>query len=127
VSAKQVLDLIASLGSFELGEVFENQLRFPLVVRLPEDVRASAAAIGAIQLRTMSGQRIPLSRLADIQVAEGPATITREWGYRRITISSNVRGRDMGSFVAEAQRRIEEEVKLPPGRYHLEWGGSLRI
>ncbi|MCB9920952.1 MAG: efflux RND transporter permease subunit [Planctomycetaceae bacterium] len=125
VSANQVLDIVASLGSFELGEVFEGQLRFPLVVRLPEHIRASAETIGAIQLTTASGQRIPLSRLADIKAVEGPSTITREWGYRRINISSNIRGRDMGSFVAEAQRRIEDEVKLPPGRYHLEWGGQF--
>jgi cobalt-zinc-cadmium resistance protein CzcA len=125
VSARQVLDLVESLGSFELGEVFEGELRFPLVVRLPERIRASPAAIGAIQLRTPSGQRIPLGRLADIQVIEGPSTITREWGYRRINISSNIRGRDMGGFVAEAQQRIEEEVKLPPGRYHIEWGGQF--
>jgi len=125
VSADQVLDIAASLGSFELGEVFEGQLRFPLVVRLPEHIRASAETIGAIQLTTASGQRIPLSRLADIKAVEGPSTITREWGYRRINISSNIRGRDMGSFVAEAQRRIEDEVKLPPGRYHLEWGGQF--
>jgi cobalt-zinc-cadmium resistance protein CzcA len=125
VSAKQVLDLVESLGSYPLGEVFEDQLRFPLVVRLPEDVRASAEAIGAMQLRTPAGQRIPLARLADIQLTEGPSTITREWGYRRINISSNIRGRDLGSFVAEAQRRIAEEVTLPPGRYHLEWGGQF--
>ncbi|MCA9120719.1 MAG: efflux RND transporter permease subunit [Planctomycetaceae bacterium] len=125
VSAKQVLDLVESLGSFELGEVLEGQLRFPLIVRLPEHIRSSPAAIRAIQLRTPSGERIPLARLADIQLTEGPSTITREWGYRRINISSNIRGRDMGSFVAEAQRRIGEEVKLPPGRYHLEWGGQF--
>jgi cobalt-zinc-cadmium resistance protein CzcA len=125
VSAKQVLDLVESLGSFRLGEVFEGQLRFPLVVRLPERMRASPEAIGAIQITTVSGQRIPMSRLADIKVIEGPSTITREWGYRRINISSNVRGRDLGSFIAEAQRRIDEEVKLPAGRYHLEWGGQF--
>jgi len=107
------------------GEVFEGQLRFPLIVRLPEDIRASKEAIGEVELRTPSGQRIPLARLADIELTEGPSTITREWGYRRINISSNIRGRDMGSFVAEAQRRIEEEVQLPPGRYHLEWGGQF--
>ena len=125
VSAKQVLDLVESLGSFELGEVFEGQLRFPLIVRLPEEIRASPESIGAIQLRTPSGQRIPLARLADIRIVEGPSTITREWGYRRINISANIRGRDIGSFVAEAQRRIGEEVQLPPGRYHLEWGGQF--
>ncbi|MCA9145935.1 MAG: efflux RND transporter permease subunit [Planctomycetaceae bacterium] len=125
VSAKQVLDLVESLGSFKLGEVYEGQLRFPLVVRLPEQFRSDPAAIGAIQISPASGERIPLQRLADIKEVEGPSTITREWGYRRITISTNIRGRDMGGFVAEAQRRIEEEVKLPPGRYHLEWGGQF--
>jgi len=125
VSAKQVLDLVESLGSFQLGEVFEGQLRFPLVVRLPQKMRASPQAIGAIQLVTASGQQIPLSRLADIKVIEGPSTITREWGYRRINISSNVRGRDLGSFVAEARRRIEREVSLPAGRYHTEYGGQF--
>jgi len=125
VSARQVLDLVESLGSYKLGEVYEEQLRFPLVVRLPERFRRDPEAIGAIQVSTASGQRIPLRRLADIKVVEGPSTITREWGYRRITISANVRGRDLGSFVAEAQRRIEEKVQLPPGRYHLEWGGEF--
>ncbi|GIW98902.1 MAG: resistance-nodulation-cell division divalent metal cation efflux transporter CzcA [Pirellulaceae bacterium] len=125
VSAKQVLDLVESLGTYPVGEVFEGQLRFPLIVRLPEHIRASKEAIGEVELRTPSGQRIPLARLAEIKLTEGPSTITREWGYRRINISSNIRGRDMGSFVAEAQRRIEEEVQLPPGRYHLEWGGQF--
>ena len=125
VSAREVLDLVQSLGSYELGEVFEGQLRFPLIARLPEHIRSSPEAIGRIQLRTASGERIPLSRLAEIRAVEGPSTITREWGYRRINISSNIRGRDMGSFVAEAQQKIDEQVKLPPGRYHLEWGGQF--
>jgi cobalt-zinc-cadmium resistance protein CzcA len=125
VSAREVLELVESLGSFGLGEVYEDQLRFPLIVRLPEHVRSSPEAIGAIQLRTPSGQRIPLARLANIRIVEGPSTITREWGYRRITVSSNIRGRDMGSFVAEAQQKIEEQVQLPPGRYHVEWGGQF--
>ena len=125
VSARQVLDWVQSIGSYELGEVFEGQLRFPLIVRLPERMRASPATIGAIKVTTPSGQRLPLARLADIRSVEGPSTITREWGYRRINISANVRGRDIGSFVAEAQQKIAEQVPLPPGRYHLEWGGQF--
>jgi len=125
VSATEVLDLIESLGSFQLGEVYEDQLRFPLVVRLPETVRSSPQAIGNIEVNTPSGQRIPLSRLAEIKTTEGPSTITREWGYRRITISSNVRGRDMVGFVEEAQQAIAKQVQLPDGRYHLEWGGQF--
>lgn len=125
VSAQQVLDLVQSLGTYAVGEVFEGQFRFPLIVRLPESVRASPEAIGAIQVSTASGQRIPMARLADIKVIEGPSTITREWGYRRINISANVRNRDIASFVAKARRRIGAQVKLPPGRYHLEWGGQF--
>ena len=67
VPAREVLNLVESLGSFDLGEVFEDQLRFPLVIRLPDAVRQSPEAIGSMQLRTASGQRIPLSRLADIR------------------------------------------------------------
>jgi len=125
VSARQVLDLVESLGSYDLGQIHEGQLRFPLVVRLPEMYRSSPQTIGAIQVSTAAGERIPIRRLADISVLEGPSTITREWGFRRITISANIRGRDMGGFVAEAQRRIDDEVRLPPGRYHIEWGGQF--
>jgi len=63
--------------------------------------------------------------LADVRVIEGPSTITREWGQRRITISANVRGRDVGSYVAEAQHRLKLELTLPPGRYFYEFGGQF--
>lgn len=125
VPAKAVMDVVESIGSKELGEVVEGQLRFPLVVRLPEKDRASAASIGSILLATPAGQRIPLSSLATLEELEGPSTISREWGQRRITVQVNVRGRDVASFVAEAQRRIGEGVELPPGRYRIEWGGQF--
>jgi cobalt-zinc-cadmium resistance protein CzcA len=125
VPAKAVTDIIESIGSKPLGEVIEGQLRFPLVVRLPENMRAGLAGIGSILIPTASGERLPLSRLADIRVVQGPATITREWGQRRITVSANVRGRDIGSFVAEAQQRLKEQLKLPPGRYFYEFGGQF--
>ncbi len=125
ISAAEVLHIIESLGSFQLGEVYEEQLRFPLVMRLPESFRESAEAIGNIEIATAAGERIPLARLAEIKSVEGPSTITREWSYRRITISANIRGRDMGGFVAEAQQKIADKVQLPPGRYHLEWGGQF--
>jgi heavy metal efflux system protein len=126
VSAKAVLDLVESVGSVKLGEVMEGQLRFPLVVRLPEKDRAGPESIGALLVATPAGERIPLSRLADLTVETGPSTITREWGQRRATVTCNVRGRDMGGFVAEAQRKVAEKVPLPPGgRYHIEWGGQF--
>src|SRR5262249_23712331 len=120
-----VLDLVESIGSKPLGEIVEGQIRFPLVARLPEQFRTSPEAVGAMLLATPSGQRIPLSRLASVEIAEGPSTITREWGQRRITVTANVRGRDLGSFVAAARRKIGEEVSLPQGRYRIEYGGQF--
>ena len=128
VPARTVLDLVESIGTLPLGQVYEGQYRFPLAVRLPEEDRASAEAIGAMLLPTATGGRIPLSRLAEIQVVEGPSTISREWSQRRITVQANVRGRDIGSFVAEAQQKIRETVEptLPQdGRYRIEWGGQF--
>jgi cobalt-zinc-cadmium resistance protein CzcA len=125
VPAKTVTDIIESIGSKPLGEVLEGQLRFPLVVRLPDAMRAGSAAISSILIPTASGERLPLSRLAEIRPVEGPATITRDSGQRRVTVSANVRGRDIGSFVAEAERRIASELKLPPGRYSYDFGGQF--
>jgi cobalt-zinc-cadmium resistance protein CzcA len=125
IPAKVVTDVTESIGSKPLGEVIEGQLRFPLVVRLPEHMRQGAQAIGSILIPTAAGERLPLARLADIRLLEGPATITREWGQRRVTVSANVRGRDVGSFVAEARQRLSEQLQLPPGRYFFEFGGQF--
>ena len=104
VPAKTVLDFVESIGSKPLGDVVEGQFRFPLVARLVDDSRRSPEAIASLLVPTASGERIPLSRLAKIDVVEGPSTITREWGQRRLTVTANVRGRDLGSFVAEARQ-----------------------
>jgi len=125
VSAQTILNFVESIGSKPVGEIVEGQLRFPLIVRLPEDVRSSPETIGAMLIATATGERIPLSRLASVEIVQGPSTITREWGQRRITITSNVRGRDLGSFVAEARQKIGEQVSLPSGRYRVEYGGQF--
>ncbi len=125
IPAKTVLDLVESLGSKHVGEVYEGQLRFPLVIRLPETARADPEAIGSILVATPVGERIPLSRLATVETVEGPNTINREWYQRRITVEANVRGRDMGSFVAEARKKVDAQVAMPAGRYHVEWGGQF--
>jgi cobalt-zinc-cadmium resistance protein CzcA len=126
VPAKAVLDLVESLGSKPLGEIVEGQYRFPLVVRLPETMRANPEAISSILVATPSGERLPLERLAALEVREdSPSTITREWGQRRIVVTCNIRGRDMGSFVAEAQRKINADTLKLQGRQHLEWGGQF--
>ncbi|MFN4259332.1 MAG: efflux RND transporter permease subunit [Gemmataceae bacterium] len=125
VAAEEVLNLVEAIGGTTVGEVVEGQLRFPLVVRLPSAASHSPDRIGALLVSTPDGQRIPLSRLANVQVVSGLSTINREWGQRRVTISSNVRGRDMVGFVAEAQRRIADEVTFPSARYHVRWGGQF--
>lgn len=123
--AKRVLELIESLGTKRVGEIFEGQVRFPLVVQLPDSFRSSPQSIGAILVTTPSGERIPLSRLTSIKEVEGPSTIRREWYQRRVSISANVRGRDMVSFVNEARQKVADKVQLPPGRYRVEWGGQF--
>ncbi len=125
VSTRAVLDLVESVGSKPLGEVVQGQLRFPLVVRLPERWRQSPQALGAMLVTMPAGERLPLSRLAEVRVVEGPSTITREWGQRRVVVTANVDRRDLGGFVAEARRRVASEVQLPAGRYHIAWGGQF--
>ena len=125
IPARAVLDLIESIGSKPMGDVVEGAYRFPLIVRLPDRWRESPEAVGAIQLPTANGELIPLSRLADISIIEGPSTITRDWGQRRIVVSCNVRGRDLGTCVAEVQRKVKAGVPQPPGRYRIEYGGQF--
>ena len=124
IAAQEVLDVVESVGGKSLGQVIEGQLRFPLVVRLPEGLRESPETIASILLSAPSGEQVPLSRLCEIEVVDGPRLIAREWSQRRITIQCNVRGRDVGGFVSEAQRAIAENVKMPEG-YRLEWGGQF--
>jgi cobalt-zinc-cadmium resistance protein CzcA len=126
VPAKTILELVESIGGKPVGEVIEDPYRFPLVIRLPESLRASKEAVETLLITTPAGERLPLSRLAFVEILEDrPSTITREWGQRRITVTCNVRNRDLGSFVNEAQRKMAAEVTMPPGRYHLEFGGQF--
>ncbi len=123
--AKAVLDLVESIGSKPLGEVVEGQLRFPLVIRLPEQWRADPEAIKKLLIAAPSGERVPLGRVARVQMVEGPSTITREWGQRRVVVTANVRSRALASYVAEARQKVAAAVTLPPGRYRIEWGGQF--
>ena len=126
VPAKSVLELVEALGGKPIGEVTEGQLRFPLAVRLPEEYRRDPEAVGALLVPSPSGEHIPLSRLADVSLVEGPAKILHEKGRRRVIVQCNVRGRDMGGFVADARRLTAERFALPAdGRYRLEWGGQF--
>lgn len=125
IQSKEVMELVQSIAGIPVGQVTEGQLRFPLVARLPKAIRSDLAALGAVPVLSATGARVPLDQVATITQVEAPSTINREWGQRRITIQCNVRGRDVASFVAEAQRTMAEKVVLPPGRYRLEWGGQF--
>ena len=123
INVADVQQIIESaIAGTEATEVLEGFMRFELVVRFPLWARQDAAAIGNLQVSAPGGQKVPLSQLADIKSEEGPAEVSRENGQRRITVEANVRERDIGSFVAEAQRKVEEQVKLPAG-YTMDWSG----
>jgi heavy metal efflux system protein len=124
VPTRNVLNVVEAVGTKRVGEIREGQRRFPLVVRLPDRQRTDPDALAATLIPTAAGSVLPLNRLAQVVETEGPATINREWGKRRITVQCNVRGRDVGSFVAEARKKIAERVKLPEG-YSIEWGGQF--
>jgi cobalt-zinc-cadmium resistance protein CzcA len=124
VPTRNVLNVVEAVGSRRVGDVREGQRRFPLVVRLPDRQRTDPDALAATLIPTAAGPVLPLNQVAKITELEGPSTISREWGQRRITVQCNVRGRDVKSFVAEGRAKIAAQVKLPDG-YTIEWGGQF--
>ncbi|MBJ6723719.1 efflux RND transporter permease subunit [Geomesophilobacter sediminis] len=119
---REVLEI--AVGGKQASEMFEGQKRFAIALRFPEQMVNSPDKIGEILIAAPGGARVPLKQLARIYTEEGPAQISRENGSRRIVVECNVTGRDLGGFVADAQRAIEAKVKLPPG-YYLVWGGQF--
>jgi heavy metal efflux system protein len=124
IKASDVLDSVAALGGTTVGTVFDDDKRHPLRVRLPESWRNNADKIGAIRVIDPQGRPIPLKDLTEIVEEEGPNEVERESVQHRAVVGANVRGRDIASFVAEAQAAIDEQVKRPPG-YVLRWGGQF--
>jgi cobalt-zinc-cadmium resistance protein CzcA len=120
VTAAQIFSLVtAAQRGVEVAQVVRGEFRDPVVLRLDE---ASLKSIKMIPIATASGAAIPLGELVEVVDAPRPAVITREGGSRRVTVEMNVRGRDLGSFVQEAQVKVAE-IKLPPG-YRIDWGGK---
>jgi cobalt-zinc-cadmium resistance protein CzcA len=116
----------AAVGGEVAGEVFEGIRRFDILVRYPHAYRATKGDVGGILIETPHGVRVPLSELASILELVGPRQITREKNQRFVTVQCNVTGRDIGSFVAEAQEALDRDVDLPPG-YLVTWGGQFRL
>jgi cobalt-zinc-cadmium resistance protein CzcA len=125
INVADVQDVIeAAIGGKEASKVYDGVKVFGLAVRFPETARNDVEPIREVLIPAPSGALIPLGQLAKVYVSEGPAQISREMGQRRIVVECNVTGRDIGSFVAEAQRKIDAAVKLPPG-YIMTWGGQF--
>ena len=125
INVGDVNELVESIvAGKEAGIVYEGEQRFNVVVRLEDETSRDIETIKSLLVPAPNGAQVPLSQLADIQLVEGPAQISREDTRRRIGVELNVRGRDIGSFVEEAQAKIEQQVKLPPG-YYVTWGGTF--
>lgn len=130
LNVQDVQDTLATaVGGRDAGIMFEGDRRFGILVRLPEVLRADVEAIKRLPIPMPVGpdgarRFIPLSEVADFTTAPGPNQVSRENGKRRIVVSSNVRGRDLGSFVAEAQQLIGAQVQVPTG-YWMVWGGQF--
>ena len=126
IKASDVLDAVAALGGTTVGTVFEEDKRHPLRVRLPESWRNDPEKIGSIRVVDPQGRPIPLKDLAEIADEEGPNEVERENVQHRAVVGVNVRGRDIASFVAEAQAAIDAhfKVKFPPATV-LRWGGQF--
>lgn len=125
INARVVLDVVAAMGGKELGQVFEGQRRFPLQVRFAEGVREDLDAIKRMSVPDSQGRQIPIGQLVELRFEEGPVQISRDAVRRRAVISCNVRGRDLASFIAEAQATVDDKVTLPTG-YALGWGGTFK-
>ena len=128
INMSVVQDAVATAtGGRAAGQVFEGDRRFDVVVRLPEELRTNVDALGSLPI-PIGGDGaagfVPLAQLADIELSVGPNQISRENGKRRAVITANVRGRDLGSFIAELRTKIDADVTLPEG-YYVEYGGTF--
>jgi cobalt-zinc-cadmium resistance protein CzcA len=125
INVAQIREIITTaIGEESATRVYEGQRRFDLILRYPVQYRNSVDTISNILLTTASGALIPLADLAKVELQEGPALISREGLQRRIYVGFNTFGRDIESIVAEAQKKIQQQIKLPAG-YRLVWGGSF--
>jgi cobalt-zinc-cadmium resistance protein CzcA len=124
INARQVLDVVETIGGRDVGTVLEGQRRYALDVRFKPEARDDVDALRSLQVAAPSGQLIPLSQLASVTIEEGPAQVSRDGIQRRLTVEANVRGRDLKGFVDDARAALAREVQLPPG-YWIDWSGQF--
>jgi heavy metal efflux system protein len=124
INADDVLSVVESMGGRESGLIFEGRARYPIMVRIPGEWRSEQSLLEQLPVSSAGGKPVPLKELADIVLEETPPAVEHESNRRRTFIQCNVRGRDVASFVTEAQRTIAREVKMPTG-YEIKWGGDF--
>ena len=125
LNVTDVEEAVSAGGSGDvISTVIDGQKRYTVALHLPERYRADPDAMRTIQLRAPAGEMVALEQVAHIAVTRGPEKVEREEGQRRTVVMSNVRGRDLGSFVNEVRSKIEKDVTLPPG-YFIEYGGQF--
>ncbi len=125
INVEDVNDLVESIfAGKKAGEVFEGEQRFDIVLKLNEAASQTVEAVKGLLLTSPNGARVPLSEVAEISLSDGAAQISRDDTRRRIVVATNVRGRDVASFVEDAKQKIGKDVQLPPG-YYLQWGGAF--
>ncbi len=125
INVKDVQEVIEmAIGGRTVSTVFEGERRFDVTVRYIPSARTDTTAIANILVPTREGGRVPLSQLAEIQTVDGASIIARRENQRQITVRTNIRGRDQGSFVNDAQARFNREIRLPRG-YKVSWGGQF--
>ncbi len=124
VNVSDVQEVIESLyGSRQVSEMIEGEQRFPIAFRLPSTLRNNPEQLSALQFKTPDGELVRLDQVAQIRQVRGPILINREQAHRRAVVTTNVEGRDLGGFVADAEAAVAKQLPLPAG-YHLEWGGQ---
>nr|WP_100764898.1 CusA/CzcA family heavy metal efflux RND transporter [Leptospira ellisii]PJZ93435.1 CusA/CzcA family heavy metal efflux RND transporter [Leptospira ellisii] len=125
INTSEILDTMeAAIGGKEVGVLYDGSKRFEIIVRYTNDYRSSIDSVHALLVTGPGGARIPLSELAKIEFKDGPTIIQRQDGKRQISVRTNVRGRDQGSFVAEAREKVAEKIKIPEG-IDIHWGGQF--
>jgi len=126
INIADVAGLIESgIGGKSVSTLFLGERKYDIAVRFPESVRGSPDEISSLTVTLPSGARIPLSQVAQVGTATGESTITREMNRRHITVRLNLRGRDLSSFLTEAQEKIARDVKFDGTKYQIEWGGQF--
>ncbi|MCC6728453.1 MAG: efflux RND transporter permease subunit [Chthonomonadales bacterium] len=125
VNVSDVQEVVETyIGGRGVGQVIDGERRFDIVVKLPEALRNDLDVLSSLRVSAPNGAQVPLATVAQISIRPAPAQVSREHGRRRVVVQCNVRGRDLGTFAADAQARIAREVKLPTG-YYVEWGGQF--